>query len=80
MLQVKLFAQARVLTGHSVIDIPWTDGESVLKFKQTLSREQPNLAPLMASLLIAVNNTYARDEMPIRTTDEVACFPPVSGG
>jgi sulfur-carrier protein len=80
MLRVKLFAQARQLAGSSEIEIPWTDGDTVLKLRSQLESVCPSLIPLMPRLLIAINNEYAQDERSIQKSDEVACFPPVSGG
>lgn len=36
--------------------------------------------PLPATLLVAVNQVYARGESPVKAGDEVAFFPPVTGG
>jgi molybdopterin synthase sulfur carrier subunit len=36
--------------------------------------------PLPANTLIAVNQEYARSDTPVRPGDEVAFFPPVTGG
>lgn len=80
MLRVKLFAQARQLAGSSEVEIPWTDGECVSKLKSVLTEQHPKLGQLMPRLLVAVNNEYADDERVIDGKDEVACFPPVSGG
>ena len=80
MLTVKLFARARQVAGAPQLELPWSDGETVQKLKQQLSVAQPNLAPLIPGLLVAVNNEYAQDATTIQSTDEVACFPPVSGG
>lgn len=79
-LQILLFAQARQLVGRPTVEIPWTDGETVLKLKRELTSHYPALAPLLSKLLVAVNNQFATDDALIRVTDEVACFPPVSGG
>ncbi len=80
MLHVKFFAKARDVVGSSVSEIPWSDGQSVLQLKQALTEKHPGLQPMISRLLIAVNNDYAADDAAIRTGDEVACFPPVSGG
>ncbi|HLM58141.1 MAG TPA: molybdenum cofactor biosynthesis protein MoaE [Pyrinomonadaceae bacterium] len=43
--------------------------------------DYPKLRPLRATLLVAVGQEYARDlEAPVNEGDEVAIFPPVSGG
>lgn len=80
MLNVKLFARARDLAGSPVVQIPWTDGQTVASLKQELAEKYPQLQPLVPRLLVAINNTYATETTPLSTTDEVACFPPVSGG
>ena len=80
MLQVKLFAKAREVVESSVAEIPWSDGQTVLQLKQVLAEKHPGLQPMISRLLVAVNNDYAADDAVIKTADEVACFPPVSGG
>lgn len=80
MLRIKLFAQARQLAGSALVEIPWSDGETVSQLKIRLGELHPTLVPLIPRLLVAVNNDYAQEKGTIKTTDEVACFPPVSGG
>ena len=41
---------------------------------------QATAAPLPANTLIAVNQEYARPDTAVRPGDEVAFFPPVTGG
>ncbi len=79
-LAVKLFARARDLAGSPIVELPWSDGETVAALKQRLTEQYPDLKPLAPRLLVAVNNNYADDDCVVKTTDEVACFPPVSGG
>ena len=80
MLSIKVFAKARDLVGSPVIQIPWSDGQTVASLKQRLGELHPAILPLLPLLLVAVNNDYAADTTPVSSTDEVACFPPVSGG
>jgi molybdopterin converting factor subunit 1 len=80
MLKIKLFAKARDLAGSPEIQIPWSNGWTVAILKQKLIEAHPALTPLVSRLLIAVNNDYAKESEAIRESDEVACFPPVSGG
>ena len=79
-LAVKLFAKARDLAGSPIVELSWSDGETVASLKQRLTDQYPDLKPLVPRLLVAVNNNYAADDCVLKTTDEVACFPPVSGG
>jgi molybdopterin converting factor subunit 1 len=80
MLKIKLFAKARDLAGSPEIQIPWSNGGTVTTLKQKLIEAYPALTPLAPRLLIAVNNDYANESAAICESDEVACFPPVSGG
>ena len=80
MLNVKLFAKARDLAGSPQVRIPWSDGQTVAVLKGKLSEAYPALKPLIANLLIAINNDYANESSVVLETDDVACFPPVSGG
>jgi molybdopterin converting factor small subunit len=52
----------------------------VAQLKQVLCEQHPSLVPLVPRLLVAVNNNYAADVTKLAASDEVACFPPVSGG
>ncbi len=79
-MNIKLFAKARDLVGSSVIEIPWSDGQTVAFLKHLLGELHPAILPLLPRLLVAVNNDYAADSAQVSAVDEVACFPPVSGG
>lgn len=80
MLQVKLFARARQLAGQEIVSVPWSAGMTVAGLKERLSQMYPGLRPMVPQLLVAVKQEYASNETVIQSTDEVACFPPVSGG
>ena len=43
-------------------------------------RDVPSLEPRRNTILLAVNNEFARPDTPVRDGDEIALFPPVSGG
>jgi molybdopterin converting factor subunit 1 len=79
-LVVKLFARARDLAGHDCVEIELPDGSHVREVRGALREGYPQLAPIAASLFVAVNNDYADDEKIVGPNDEIACFPPVSGG
>jgi molybdopterin converting factor subunit 1 len=44
------------------------------------AREFPALETYRSSVLFAVNSEFARPGSPVRDGDEIAFFPPVSGG
>lgn len=55
------------------------EGETVGSLRKALKHRYPSLLDIK-SLMIAVNNSYAEDNLPIRESDEIALIPPVSGG
>lgn len=79
-LEVRLFAQARDLAGAERVSVEAPDGGTVADLRQALAAQYPPLAPLVANLLIAVGVDYADDRTALSPSDDVACFPPVSGG
>lgn len=54
-------------------------GNTVKDLRDTLLVLYPSLKDLN-SLMIAVNNTYAEDDVALNEGDEIALIPPVSGG
>jgi molybdopterin converting factor subunit 1 len=79
-LNIRLFATLKELTGASQISIDIREPATVSDMLDELNRKFPNLQPLLKSILIAVNQTYADRSQPIYSHDEIALFPPVSGG
>ena len=76
-IRVKPFGAARdILGGTLELEV---SGNTVLELRETLQTKFPALSDLH-SLLIAVNQNYADDNLELRPTDEVALIPPVSGG
>ena len=79
-IQVQLFAAARDAAGDSTVSVTLPENANVTQLKRQLLEDLPALKTLAASLLVAVNNEYADEYRILNATDEVACFPPVSGG
>lgn len=73
-----LFGVTKDIIGGSTTSVTLEDS-SVLGLKSKLFDDYPKLKGLN-SLLIAVNNEYADDDLIIKSSDEVAIIPPVSGG
>lgn len=55
------------------------EGETVGSLRMALKQRYPSLLDIR-SLMIAVNNTYAEDQLALAESDEIALIPPVSGG
>jgi molybdopterin converting factor subunit 1 len=80
-IRVRLFAVCRDRAGsdHLELDLPG-DITSVAALSEAVCAAAPALAPLMRVVRVAVNQSFARPEDPVRPGDEVALIPPVSGG
>lgn len=78
---IRLFARARDLAEAEqvTIELPDSDG-TIGDLRTALGQQVPALAPLLSSLHIAVGTDYATDADPLPTNQEIAVFPPVSGG
>lgn len=79
-LTIRLFARARDLAGSELVEVDISPPGRVFELKQSLASQIPQLSPLVANLLVAVGTNYADDQTVLLPTDEIACFPPVSGG
>ena len=77
---VQLFAAARDAAGRSRIELNLGAAATVSDLRSVLIQAATALEPLHDSLLVAVNNEYATDDQQLNEHDEIACFPPVSGG
>ncbi len=79
-IQVKLFARAKELANSELISVLVSEGITVEELRQAIAEQYPQLQPLSSQLLIAVDNAYAGESQILNPQQEVACFPPVSGG
>lgn len=75
---LKTFGITRDILGGKEVSFEM-DGEKVAELKSELMVRFPEMKTLN-SLLIAVNNTYAEDDLILSESDEIALIPPVSGG
>jgi molybdopterin synthase sulfur carrier subunit len=82
-ITVRYFALLRERMGLESEVVPWQDaGLTVGRLRGHLAHREPALAALLlgAPLLVAVNREYAAADTPLKDGDEVALFPPVTGG
>ncbi len=80
-LDVKFFAtlKEKAQTSHLVIDLE-DPQPTVADLLVELVRQKPLIESSLKSVLVAVNNEFAFPEQPLSASDEIALFPPVSGG
>lgn len=81
-MQVKLlfFASLTSKIGHSECTCDMPAGSSIEDVKRIISEEFPELTELLPICHVSVNHGYERGNIVLKENDEVAFFPPVSGG
>mgnify|MGYP004721842059 CR=1 FL=1 len=81
MLNVLFFAQIRELVGTAQLDLP-AEFATVGALRDALAARGDRWALALESgkLLAAVNQTLVPLQHPLHAGDEVAFFPPVTGG
>jgi len=82
MIQVKIrpFSLVKQVLGTAGLTLELPPAATVAHLLEQLTAEYPALAPHLKNIIVAVNHTYAGRERPLASGDEVAIFPPVSGG
>jgi molybdopterin converting factor small subunit len=75
-----LFAKARDLAGSSRLELELSAPATTKELRDVLGQTCPALLPLLPHLLLARNNAYLPEGTILHAEDELACFPPVSGG
>lgn len=78
MATLRLFAAAREAAGTNRDDVDGATVGAVLDV--AVSRYGPAFADVLATCRVWVNGEPATRDDPVRSTDEVAVLPPVSGG
>jgi molybdopterin converting factor subunit 1 len=80
VITVRFFATLRDRAGDETVDLELPNEASVRHLLARLAEDYPALDPALDSTLVAVNHEFAFHEDPLADGDEVALFPPVSGG
>lgn len=77
-VEVKFFARGREIVGEKQKELEIEDGMMLKDLKELLIQEYPGLKK--EKLIVSRNHKYAHPEEILKDNDEVAVFPPVSGG
>jgi molybdopterin converting factor subunit 1 len=80
MVKIRLFASLREMVGSNEILLKIKEGDTVADLKESIFRRYPSLSSLKITLIYAVNHKIANDSTILSYQDEIAVFPPVSGG
>lgn len=83
MMQIRLFATLKERAKSPLVTLKLAEDTkqfSVQQLRQWLTEQYPALASLMPHAVVAINHHFAFEEDMITPSDEVAIFPPVSGG
>lgn len=79
-IKVLLFATLKDLAGTNKLDLTLNENATLADVKQALSAQFPEMSANLKAALGSINREYAFDKNAISDGDEVAFFPPVSGG
>ncbi|WP_440905809.1 molybdopterin synthase sulfur carrier subunit [Catenovulum sp. SX2] len=81
MIKVLFFAQLRENLGRESVEVE-LQSSTVEQLKDLLISHNPEWKTALQQkrLLVAVNQNMAQDKTQIQSGDEVAFFPPVTGG
>lgn len=79
-VKVLFFAKLREKMGIKEVDVDLAQSVTVAQFEALLTAQFSQFADLPQPVLVSVNQEFAQPEQMIHTGDEVAFFPPVTGG
>lgn len=79
-IQIKLFATLKDKAGSNKITVSVAEPATVATLLAATEKAYPNLATSLPIALVSVNKAFAGKETAVSPGDEVALFPPVSGG
>ncbi|MDA2937220.1 molybdopterin converting factor subunit 1 [Acidobacteria bacterium AH-259-A15] len=80
MVRIRFFASLKDLVGGSEMEMKLEQKTSVRSIFHQLKARFPELKKYEPVLLVAVNQNYSGLDASVSPGDEVAFFPPVSGG
>jgi MoaE-MoaD fusion protein len=79
-LTIRLFATLKDRAGQDRITLQLSQPATVQTLLDALAEAYPTLQPSLPTALVAINQNFAFAETAVQPGDEIALFPPVSGG
>ncbi len=80
VVKIRLFASLKDIIGSNEILLKVNEGDTIADLKESLFQIYPSLSSLKFPLIFALNHKVASDSTVLSFQDEIALFPPVSGG
>lgn len=77
---VRYFAAHKELVGEAEERVTVPEGTTVAALMDELIRLHPPLRELQRDTMVSVNRGVGTDEIVLQEGDDVALFPPISGG
>lgn len=78
--EIRLFATLKDRVGQDRVQVSVPAPTTVNALLAETAERFPQLAPALPTVLVSVNKAYAGKDTALQPGDEVALFPPVSGG
>jgi molybdopterin synthase catalytic subunit len=75
-----LFAALREAVGQRTLSLELEEGSTIDDLKRRLAVDYPPVAPMLKTVVCAIDDEYVKPEASLREGVEVALIPPVSGG
>ncbi|NPA91669.1 MAG: molybdopterin converting factor subunit 1 [Chloroflexi bacterium] len=79
-VHVRLFAALREAAGTDRLTLDVPEGTTVRQLVERVHEQLPQTRGIAGAIYAAVNHSYVNPDSPLQEGDEVALFPPVSGG
>lgn len=79
-LKILFFANLKEIVGAPQILLEMEQGSKVKDLKKILIAQYPGIEDYQTALLVSINQNFSFDEDLLNNQDEIAFFPPVSGG
>lgn len=79
-VNVRFFAYFREITGIQEKEVAIKKGSRILDLIDLLCSQYKELKDHRNAMLVSINHNYAMDDCVLKNGDEVAIFPPLSGG
>ena len=79
-VEIRLFATLKDKAGQDRIQVDVAEPATVAALSVAIGEKYPQLVAGLNASIVSVNQAFASDDTAVNENDEIAIFPPVSGG